>query len=111
MEIEQKIQSGWPRNIIRRLNVSIGLYLKYYNNVKIGITYDPDRRMREHSRSCRYDWDRMILRYKTTSEKNDNEIEKWFIHNRPELVNQWDGDSHMPEGYWYFIYILLGDKK
>lgn len=109
--VEYDCKSGWPNNIIKRLNISIGLYRRYYTYVKIGITCDPERRFEEHRKSRRYRWERMVAVYYTTSVSNANVIEKWFIENRPDLVNKWTGYSNMNEDSCYYAYILLGNHK
>lgn len=109
--VEYHYKSGWPKNIIKRLNISIGLYRRYYTYVKIGITCNPNRRFEEHRKSQKYRWERMVVVYYTASVLNANIVEKWFIENRPDLVNEWPGYSNMNEGSCYYAYILLGNHK
>ena len=51
----------------------------------------------------------MVVVYRTTSIKNANEVEKWFIENRPDLVNEWGGYSNMCDSQHYYAYFLLGN--
>lgn len=93
MQLEQKspeyyYETGWPVNIVNRLNISMGLYRRNYN------------------------WERMVVVYVTKSPKNANYIEKWFINNRyDDLVNEWTGYSPMCNSDFYYVYILLGNHK
>ena len=102
-------KEGWPKNIITRLNISAGLYRRNYKFVKIGITSDPESRFTKHKQSCKYNWEKMVVVYKTTSIKNANVVEKWFIENRPYLVNKWTGYSNMCDSQYYYAYFLLGN--
>ena len=112
IEYSQSYYSGWPKNVIPLLQISLGIFLHNYNNVKIGITNDPDRRFYEHQkRNPSMNWERMVLKYSTTSVCNANAVEQYFIKNRPELVNSWAGFSNMTEKGPYYVYILLGDHK
>ena len=109
MELKYDCKVGWPKNIITRLNISAGLYRRNYKCVKIGITSDPEHRFAKHKKSRKYNWERMVLVYYTTSVKNANEVEKWFIENRSDFVNKWKGYSNMCDSPNYYAYFLLGN--
>ena len=56
MQLEHKspeyyYETGWPVNIVNRLNISMGLYRRNYNYVKIGITSNPQKRFKQHQES------------------------------------------------------------
>ena len=102
-----KLCSGWPKDIKRNLAISIALYGNYYDKVKIGITNDPERRFREHQRNG---WDRMVVRYITTSENHANEIEKHFINRHEWMANIYRGWSNLGNGRNFYVYILLADR-
>lgn len=53
----------------------------------------------------------MVVKYVTSSIKNANLIEKYFIEAEPALKNKWTGWSHMSESDYYYVYILLGGRK
>lgn len=108
-QLKYDYKIGWPKNIITRLNISAGLYRRNYKYVKIGITSDPERRFCEHKKSWRFKWNKMVVVYRTTSIKNANEVEKWFIENRRDLVNEWGGYSNMCDSQYYYAYFLLGN--
>lgn len=108
-QLKYDYKIGWPKNIITRLNISAGLYRRNYKYVKIGITSDPERRFCEHKKSCQFKWNKMVVVYRTTSIKNANEVEKWFIENRRDLVNEWGGYSNMCDSQYYYAYFLLGN--
>lgn len=110
-EYSRSYYTGWPCNVVPLLNISISLYLRNYRNVKIGITNDPDRRFYQHcTRNPEMRWERMVVKYTTSSISNANAVEKYFINNRPELTNEWTGYSNMSENGPYYVYILLGKR-
>ena len=49
----------------------------------------------------------MIVKYETSSIKNANEIEKYFINRHNWLENAWAGWSNCGI---FFVYILLADR-
>ena len=87
IEYSRSYYSGFPKNVIPLLRISISLFLRNYNRVKIGITNDPERRWRDHLRQDAETWDRMVIKYCTTSVNNANRIEKYFIDTEPALHN------------------------
>ena len=111
IEYSRSYYSGFPKNVIPLLRISISLFLRNYNRVKIGITNDPERRWRDHLRQDAETWDRMVIKYCTTSVNNANRIEKYFIDTEPALHNFWTGWSHMAKAEYYYVYILLGSRK
>ena len=111
IEYSRSYYSGTPKNVIPLLRISISLFLRNYKLVKIGITGDPERRWQEHLRQDVESWDRMVIKYRTTSVNFANLIEKFFIDAEPALHNRWTGWSHMSEAEYYYVYILLGGHK
>ena len=111
VEYSRSYYSGFPSNVIPLLRISMSIFLLYYKRVKIGITIDPERRWREHQKRDKESWDRMVVKYVTSSIKNANLIEKYFIEAEPALKNKWTGWSHMSESDYYYVYILLGGRK
>lgn len=104
--------SGWPKDVIPHLKVSIGIFKRYYKFVKIGITSNPDSRFSQHKKRDKiFSWERMIVKYKTTSVANANAVEDYFISTDDSLVNIWTGYSHMTDNGPYHVYILLGNHK
>lgn len=109
---EDKCYTGWPKDICALLNIAVGQYKRRYHNVKVGITNNPRRRFSEHIRcNPEMHWERMVVKYKTLSVENANIVEKWFIKSRPELKNQWIGNSPMSGEGPFYTYFLLGDSK
>ena len=114
MEVEygKYYYTGWPKDVLTGLKISIALYLRSYRNVKIGITNWPERRFYEHiQRDSSIKWQRMVVKYQTTSVANANKIEKYFIDNETRLRNRWNGFSKMSESGPYYVYILLSGKR
>ena len=104
--------SGWPKDVIPRLKVAVGIFKKSYKFVKIGITSNPENRFSQHKKHDKnYSWERMVVKYQTTSVANANAVEDHFIETDDSLVNIWTGYSHMTEKGPYHVYILLGNHK
>ncbi len=54
----------------------------------------------------------MVVKYRTTSIRNANNIEDLFIENDERMRNIWTGTSHMTtESDYYYVYILLGNHR
>ena len=113
MEIEygKYYYTGWPKDVLTGLKISISLYLRFYRHVKIGITGDLKTRCRAHRNNRHISWQRMVVKYQTNSISNANIIEKFFIKNEPRLDNIWAGKSNMTENGPYYVYILLSGKR
>lgn len=111
VEYSRSYYSGFPSNVIPLLRISVSLFLRYYRRVKIGITGNPERRWRQHRNHNKGTWDRMVVKYVTTSVHNANLIEKFFIEAEPALKNRWTGWSNMSEAEYYYVYILLGGRR
>lgn len=111
VEYSKSYYSGFPVDIIPLLRISISLFLRNYRRVKIGITNTPERRWNEHLRQDADSWERMIVKYVTSSVNNANRIEKFFIDAEPSLHNRWTGWSNMSSSDYYYVYILLGGRK
>ena len=113
MAVEYLYYEGHPSDVIPLLRRSFGQYHRNYEYVKIGITADPERRFKEHlDREKKYCWERMVVKYCTTSIKNANKIEDYFIENDERMRNIWTGTSYMTTNTeYYFVYILLGNHR
>lgn len=111
VEYSKNYYSGYPGDVIPLLKISISLFLRNYKRVKIGITNNPERRWDEHLRQDIESWDRMVVKYTTTSVNYANLIEKYFIEAEPSLHNRWTGWSNMTDSDHYYVYILLGGHR
>jgi len=97
-------------SIAQSLSKSLSQYLRYYDDVKVGITADPKRRFTEHRNRSGYE--RMVVVYRTSSIRNANKLEKWFIENRNyDIENEWEGQSNMTDEGPYFVYFIMRGKK
>ena len=108
MELVKKITQGPYTDLLATLTRSLAQYGHYYRHVKVGITADPTRRSYEHAADG---WQRMVVRYQTSSRDVANGIEKHFIRSRHELKNKWTGFSHMTKDGPYYVYFLLKTKR
>ena len=93
--------------VFESLNRSVGQYKRSYRYVKIGITNNPERRKNEHSQS-NVKWEKMIVKYSTTSVKYINELEKMLIDQHWEFIENEVAGGGGPNGEGpYYLYILL----
>lgn len=111
-KIEYNCITGPASKVIESLERSLSQYLRHYRDVKVGITgREPQKRFIEHLNEDPK-WERMVVKYKSSSENFVNSIEKYFIYTRPKLKNIWIGTSHLyPDGQNYLYFILKGKKR
>lgn len=109
-KVEYNYITGAPVNVILPLLHSLKIFLTKYHSVKVGITgRDPQRRFGEHLK--KRPWNRMIVRYKTSSENFANQLEQFFIVLNPGLKNYWLGTSNLcKKGDNYLYFLLYGEK-
>ena len=106
MELKYDFWTGKPNEVISSLNRSIGQYTRWYSDVKIGKTNDPEKRMRHHRRSGK-GWDLMVVKYETKSILFVNQMETVLIANHRQYIrNEIGGGGGDGFGYQY-IYVLL----
>jgi hypothetical protein len=104
--VEYNYVTGQPMVVLSQLKISVANFLVNNSDVKVGITgRDPQERFKEHLK--KKDWDRMIVKYKTTSERNANKLEDLLIENYPELINEWMGTSYLSEDGDNYLYVLV----
>ena len=107
MELEYDYWSGHLSDISLTLKKSINTYIQHYSTVKIGITCDPERRMSEHYRTD-LGWEKMVVKYKTTSVNYINRIEKETIdYHRDDITNMISGGGGPNGNPPYYLYLLL----
>lgn len=104
MEQSASYLSGQPATVAAGIARSIAAFERNYKHVKIGITGRPAQRAAEHASDG---WKRLVLKYRTSSARNANAIEKYFIDRRPELKNKWTGYSYMTETGPYYVYLIM----
>jgi hypothetical protein len=105
-KVEFDYWTGCPNDVIGSINRAISQYLIYYKKVKVGITgRNPQERFNEHQNNGR--WNRMVVKYKTSSENFANKVEKYFIETRPELKNKWLGYSGLSENGYNYLYVIM----
>lgn len=110
-EVEYDYWTGHINEVVSSLNRSLSAFERHYKFVKVGITSrNPKVRFSEHVRS--ENWDRMVVKYKTTSKRYVNLIEDYFIFSHQNLKNFWYGNSHMTDNTKErYLYFLLKEKK
>lgn len=104
--VEYNYITGQPVNVLSQLKISVAVFLFNNSDVKVGITgREPQVRFNEHLKIK--DWDRMIVKYITKSERNVNALEDELIKNYPELINQWIGKSNLSKDGDNYLYVLV----
>lgn len=105
-EVEYNYVTGQPMVVLSQLKNSVANFLANNSEVKVGITgRNPQERYDEHLK--RKDWDRMIVKYVTSSERNANRLEDLLIENYPELINEWLGTSNLSKDGDNYLYVLV----
>ena len=99
---------GKPSEVNTSLKRSISQYIRHHKKVKIGITCRPKERMVEHNKMG-LEWEKMIVKYETTSINFINKIEKIHIDYQWEYLTNERSGGGGPNGKTgpYFLYILL----
>lgn len=109
-QVEYAYWTGCPNDVINCINRAISQYLIRYKNIKVGITgRNPQQRFYEHQK--RETWQRMIVKYKTSSVNFANKVEKYFIETRPELKNKWLGYSDLSKNGNNYLYVIMKTRK
>lgn len=104
--VEYNYVTGQPSVVVLHLKISVGVFLAFNSEVKVGITgRDPQERFNEHLKEK--DWDKMIVKYVTKSERNANSLEDYLIINYPGLVNKWIGKSNLSKDGDNYLYLLV----
>lgn len=108
MELIYDYWKGKPSEVNTSLKRSISQYTRYYSNVKIGITCRPKDRLRQHNK-MNLDWEKMIIKYETSSINFINKIEKDHIDYQWEFVTNLRAGGGGPNGKTgpFFLYVLL----
>lgn len=78
MELKYDYWTGNFSYVKTLLIRSIQRYAYLYDNVKIGITSNPDARKSKH-KSSGQGWKKMIIKYETSSVRYINEMEKLLM--------------------------------
>ena len=107
MDLEYSFCTGSINEVKESLIRSVGQYIRHYSKVKIGITNNPSKRQGEHARS-RTKWNKMVVKYKTSSVNFINQIEKIVIDYHWDYIENEIGGGGGPDGEApYYLYVLL----
>ena len=105
MVIQYDYFTGHPNSVKPQLDRSLRAYSGKNSGVKVGITSDPKRRASQHSGDG---WDRLIVKYKTSSVNYINQIEKYLIdHHWDSVTNQRGGGGGPNANGPYYLYFLI----
>jgi hypothetical protein len=108
MQVNYSYWTGHLTNVETSLKKSVGAYIRLGYAVKIGITNNTERRASQHSKI--FNWERMVVKYKTNSIYNVNKLERILIdHHWYNIENEVRGGGG-PNGKTgpYFLYLLVG---
>lgn len=106
--VEYDYFTGRVEEVIESLNRSIGQYVRNNKKVKVGITgRNPQKRLDEHLRNK--NWNRMVVKYESSSKNNVQIIEKFLTDNFGDyLVNEVSGGGGISSTPGkYYVYVLL----
>ncbi len=108
MRLKYDYWEGTFRVINNSLKKSISQYTRHHGTVKIGITCNPERRVKEHLKMD-LGWEIMVVKYKTSSIKFINKMEKSHIEYQWEFITNQVNGGGGPNGKNgpYYLYLLL----
>lgn len=107
MNVSYDYWTGSINHVKESLIRSVGQYTRHYRKVKIGITNDPERRAKEHQRGSDK-WDKMVVKYETSSVNFINQIERVLIEYHWGYIKNKVGGGGGPDGVGpYYLYVLL----
>ncbi len=108
MVLKYDYWKGKPSEVNSSLKRSISQYTRNYSNVKIGITCRPEFRLKEHHK-MNLKWEKMIIKYETSSINFINKLEKEHIDYQKEFITNIRKGGGGPNGKKgpYFLYVLL----
>ena len=107
MELKYDYWTGHFEDIKGSLIKSISQYSINHNGIKIGITNDPERRIKEHQNN-NLGWKKMIVKYQTNSVNYINIMEELLINYHWEyLSNIRGGGGESNAKPPYYLYILI----
>lgn len=111
--------SGHKKEVLRLLQKELSLYQRG-QEIRVGLTNNPNRRWGEHRRSARkhnYIWKKMVVVYSSSSHENAAFLERELINFCREkyplkMLNKNNGgagvnNSYRPLSSKYFVYFLL----
>ena len=105
MELKYDYWTGHFEEVKGTLIRNISQYSINHNAIKIGITNNPERRIKEHQNS-NLGWKKMIVKYQTNSVSYINTMEELLINYHWEyLSNIKNGglNANPP----YYLYLLI----
>lgn len=102
--------AGPYKSVLPSLRAAIGQYARNNDEIKIGLTVDPDRRWHAHKTD---EWVEMVVLYKTSSPDFAKKVEKDLIEHgwKSHLDKSWNeitGGGSLQHGHSkYYVYVLL----
>jgi len=107
MDLQYDYWTGSIAVVKESLIRSVGQYTRYFERIKIGITNNPERRLGEHRRS-RAGWNKMVVKYRTTSVTFINQMERVLIDHHWDYIQNEARGGGGPDGKGpYYLYVLL----
>ena len=107
MQLKYNYWTGHFEDVKATLIRNISQYSINNNEIKIGITNDPERRIKEHQNS-NLGWQKMIVKYQTNSVIYINIMEELLINYHWEYLSNIRGSNEEhKEKPTYYLYILI----
>lgn len=106
MELKHDYWQGQFEDILRTFIRSISQYSINHNNIKIGITNDPEKQLKEHQNS-NLGWKNMIIKYQTNSVNHINTMEELLINYHWEYLSNIRGRGEPNAKPPYYLYLLI----
>lgn len=108
-KVEYNFVTGFVGDVLLSMERSYKVFKSRYRHVKVGITgRDLQERFNDHLKEK--GWNRMVVRYRTSSERFANVAEKYFMNKHVELDNSWTGYSPLTDGPYDYVYFLLSGE-
>lgn len=122
MSVSYNYCTGHAGSVLGELRRAVGQYARRYEHIKIGITYNPEKRFLEHQKErAREDdsWAKMVVIYETSSRDAACRVEKTlveYVQSRGYKTEIWNGTGggggRIPADWVnYYVYILLDVKR
>lgn len=104
MELKYDYWTGQFEDIKGSLIRNISQYSINNNAIKIGITSNPERKIKEHLDS-NLGWKKMVIKYQTSSVNYINVMEEILINYHWEYTN--NERNMFNQSKFYYLYILI----
>lgn len=103
MELKYDYWTGHFEDVKGSLIRNISQYSINNNAIKIGITTNPETKIKEH-RNSNLGWKKMIVKYQTDSENYINAMDEILSNYHWDIANN---EKKNPSANPYYLYLLI----